>query len=55
MGVCAPLSMSLMERDGLRGDDGVVGVAAGDDENFAVGIVGIGAHGHGGRCWRTRD
>ena len=27
----------------------LVCVGAGDDQNFAVGIVGIGAHGHGGR------
>ncbi len=36
-----------MQREGLSGDNGVVRARPGDDENFAVGIAGIGAHGHG--------
>ena len=39
-----------MECDGLSGDDGVVGAGAGNNEKLAVGIVGIGAHGDGGRA-----
>ena len=37
-----------VEGHGLRGDEHLVGVASGDDQHLAVGVVGIGAHGHGG-------
>ena len=34
-----------MQGNGLSGNDGIVGVRTGDDENLAVGIVGVGSHG----------